>query len=651
MPTPSIVIVPARLKAATLFSQLPLTGEADLSLVQASGNATRVNASGFIEVPRTNLSRYSEQFDTVTSGWTAVWLQTITVNTTATLDPAGGNTADLIVATTGSVDHHLLNAANNYPAFVSGTTYTFSVFAKATNATNGFVQLLFGAINFLPSGPFANFQLSGNGAITTGTYSAASIQSFGNGWYRCSITATAAANGNATNFILPILASGTTRAAIFSGNGVDGVYIWGAQLEIGNTATTYIPTTSSIRTLFAGVAQDGALSPNVPRLDYRNLVGAVDCPALLVEPSATNLMIQSQNLSLAFSSQANTSVSADVSISPDGTQNADRLTFTTTGGYRLRNFSIVSGTSYTATLFYKNVDFTTGNIFSFQVSDGIVAAMRVNIDPVTNTITQAAGPFTNVSSSIENYGNGWYRVRLSGTASNAGGGWYELVTNATKSIDLWGFQFETGLFATSYIPTTTASATRGADNYSVSGAVSGFIGLTSGAIYAEVDVRNWEASGRVVALSDGTSDGSIVIMENANRSFSLSVTSAGFSTVSITTASGLYNGLHRIAVAYKKDDYAVYLNGQLVGTNTTAGVPSVNRIFIGKIESSGTTNYFNDRIRAIAFYNTRPTNSELATLTQVDYTNLVWDTYTSRTSISTELPECLFVRHIELLNI
>ena len=193
-------------------------------------------------------------------------------------------------------------------------------------------------------------------------------------------------------------------------------------------------------------------------------------------------------------------------------------------------------------------------------------------------------------------------------------------------------------------------ATRGADNYSVSGAVSGFIGLSSGAIYAEVDVRNWEASGRVVALSDGTSDGSIVIMENANRSFSLVVNVAGSSEVNITTASGLYNGLHRIAIAYKKDDYAVYLNGQLAGTDTSAGVPSVNRIFVGKIESSGTTNYFNDRIRAIAFYNTRPTNSELATLTQVDYTNLVWDTYTSRTSLSTELPECLFVRHIELLN-
>jgi hypothetical protein len=308
MPTPSLLIVPARFKSGKLYSQIPTSGAGDFTVTRAT-NATRVNASGFIEsvasgIPRldyfssdgtvgcpallvepaaTNLAKYSDQFDTVTSGWLPTALQTITGNTTATLDPAGGNTADLIVATTGTTTHNIRPNSNNLPAFVSGTTYTYSVFAKATSATSGFVQIYLGDIVFSPVGPYANFQLSGNGAVTTGTYSAASIQPFGNGWYRCSITATAAANGVVTAPFMPILASGTARAATFAGNGVDGVYLWGAQLETGSVATSYIPTTTASVTRNADVVSvSGAVSGSIGQtqgtiyaeVDIRNLTTA-----------------------------------------------------------------------------------------------------------------------------------------------------------------------------------------------------------------------------------------------------------------------------------------------------------------------------------------------------------------------------------------
>jgi hypothetical protein len=631
MPTPSIVIVPARLKAATLFSQLPLTGEADLSLVQASGNATRVNASGLIEVPRTNLLLRSEEFND------AYWSKTqqgtglnpvVTPNNA--ISPDGNQTADLVVFNRGagnsSNDRSILSSTST---IVSGSQYNGSVWVKAATPSDIGKQIAF---RHVAQATHLVITLTDNWVRYNKTES--SVLTAGD-WRLVSI--------------------GTVTA-----DNVVGVHVWGAQLEIGNTATTYIPTTSSIRTLFAGVAQDGALSPNVPRLDYRNLVGAVDCPALLVEPSAANTALQSAGFEVSGTwAPTNISVTTGTTsafIAPDGSTDADLLADNSTNGrHRVQQnlLSFTSGTTYTFSVFVKKNSSNRFLLINANTAFNSVAALSLDTLAITNISGSGA--------SVENYGNGWYRFSIRGTASTTTTGGTVFVqmqdTNADgtyigngSSFYLWGAQLEVGSVATSYIPTTTASATRGADNYSVSGAVSGFIGLSSGAIYAEVDVRNWEASGRVVALSDGTSDGSIVIMENANRSFSLVVNVAGSSEVNITTASGLYNGLHRIAIAYKKDDYAVYLNGQLAGTDTSAGVPSVNRIFVGKIESSGTTNYFNDRIRAIAFYNTRPTNSELATLTQVDYTNLVWDTYTSRTSLSTELPECLFVRHIELLN-
>ena len=336
---------------------------------------------------------------------------------------------------------------------------------------------------------------------------------------------------------------------------------------LGDFVVTRSASNSATRVNAAGLIE--LVADNVPRLDYPLGGITAGCPALLVEPLAQNQMIQSQDLSLAFPSQANTTPSANVSISPDGTQNADRLTFVTTGGYRLRNFSIVSGTSYTATLFYKNVDFTTGNIFSFQVSDGVVAAMRVNINPVTNTITQVVGPFTNVSSSIENYGNGWYRVRLSGTASNTGGGWYELVTNATKSIDLWGFQFETGLVATSYIPTAASPVTRGAETISKTG-VSSLIGQTEGTIYWDIAAIAGRLTGtgnRMFGVRDSATTNWVSFTSNTpSNSFRVTARIA-LGAVLIDYQANITSG--KAALAWSSAGVVLYVNGISVATSVT----------------------------------------------------------------------------------
>ena len=336
---------------------------------------------------------------------------------------------------------------------------------------------------------------------------------------------------------------------------------------LGDFVVTRSASNSATRVNSRGLVE--TVLDNVPRLDYPLGGITAGCPALLVEPLAQNQMLQSQNLSLAFPSQANTTPSADVSISPDGTQNAERLTVVTTGGYRLRNFSIVSGTSYTATLFYKNVDFTTGNIFSFQVSDGVVSSMRVNINPVTNTITQVVGPFTNVSSSIENYGNGWYRVRLSGTASNTGGGWYELVTNATKSIDLWGFQFETGLVATSYIPTAASPVTRGAETISKTG-VSSVIGQTEGTIYWDIAAIAGRLTGTgnpMFGVRDSATTNWVSFTSNTPSNPFRVTARITLGTVIIDYQANITSG--KAALAWSSAGVVLYVNGVQVATSAT----------------------------------------------------------------------------------
>lgn len=242
----------------------------------------------------------------------------------------------------------------------------------------------------------------------------------------------------------------------------------------------------------------------------------------------------------------------------------------------------------------------------------------------------ASGTALTSGASIQDYGNGWYRIICAPTTIASGDingrfrfyfaeGNNDVTWPASGANNLtvyaWGPQIEAGSIATSYIPTTTAAVTRNADVISVTGAVSGCIGQTQGTIYAEVDVRRFTNGNRIVCLSDGTSDNRIILQEGANSTLQTIVTNATSGVVDISTASGRTAGIYKIAIGYKQDDFAVYVNGSQTGTDNTGGVPACNQIFIGKIETTATTNQFNDRIRAVALYTTRLTNAQLAALT------------------------------------
>jgi hypothetical protein len=270
MPTPSLILVPARFKTGKLYTPVATTSgglvlgaSGDFNVTRAT-TATRVNASGLIESVASGIPRLDYFASGGVVGCPALlvepqaqnimaqsenlsnsieWSQTfVNVSGSAIASPDGLASGTLLVATSGNSQHNINKNATT--SITSGTTITASCFFKA-HGTNTFVQIAVGGFTFSPASPFANFNLSGNGAITTGTYSSAFIQNYGNGWYRCGLTATAAANGTNNLAIVPIIASGTARNPTFAGDGVNGVYAWGAQVETGSVATSYIPTTAA----------------------------------------------------------------------------------------------------------------------------------------------------------------------------------------------------------------------------------------------------------------------------------------------------------------------------------------------------------------------------------------------------------------------
>jgi hypothetical protein len=236
------IITFTRASTATFTGSNGLIQSAAINAPRFDYDPVTLAAKGLlIEEQRTNLLTYSEDFSN------AAWQRTgstITANTTTA--PDGNNTADVLVEDTSNGTHRVFQSVT----VSSSTAYTQTVFVKAAGRTQ--VRLLETSLGG------AIFDLSAVSVISSDAGITASISSQNNGWYRCRITATT--GGAQTTFTAQIQAC-VSGANVYIGNGADALYMWGAQLEAGAFATSYIPTVASQVTRSADVASVNTLSP------------------------------------------------------------------------------------------------------------------------------------------------------------------------------------------------------------------------------------------------------------------------------------------------------------------------------------------------------------------------------------------------------
>jgi hypothetical protein len=224
-----------------ITNYIPVLQTAASGVARFDNNPTTGESLGLlIEESRTNLLTYSSAQSN------AAWTKSEgTITSSANIAPDGTQTASMFVESSNNQFHYIRQTAT----VVQLTNYTASIYVKAELRTTCNLAYLDSANS---NGVYLNANLA-TGTITstgvagTGAYVGSSITNVGNGWYRISITGSQ--NSSTTGELF--LQIGPT---FYQGNGFNGLFVWGAQLEAGAFATSYIPTVASQVTRAADAA-------------------------------------------------------------------------------------------------------------------------------------------------------------------------------------------------------------------------------------------------------------------------------------------------------------------------------------------------------------------------------------------------------------
>jgi hypothetical protein len=575
-----------------LDSRVSFTRTSSATLVNENGMVATVPAG----IPRfdhrvtitENLQLYSEQFN-ISPTWG-------TTNTTVTANqavaPDGSTTADLITASVTGNDR-LLRQGVTVPA--NSFTYTGSIYVKRSTYRYFSFGLFFSggttqeslAVVDLDAGTIGN---SAN-APTQLLASSFTITALSDGWYRISVTQTN--NGTNTSVNMSLRPLNHNSPELVASN----AFIWGAQLEVGSTATTYIPTTNV----------------KVESIDVESM-------GILVEEQRTNIVLQSQNFNTSPNIIANATLTANATLAPDGTMTASKLVEDSVLSQfkRVQQSSIATITgAYTVSCFFKAAEVYVGYLQLLNTTNAYVT-FNLNEGRITSSI--------GTNPTIEKYPNGWYRISVTNTFTNETPSVYIVLSNPSGSANytgngvngmfVWGLQVEQGAFATSYIPTTTATVTRTPDIYSISGTnYSKWFNPLEGSIVVECENTGTKSNqfstpfGLRATLP--ASDPTLEVFQNNGRFYYLVRIATGNDAVGIDVPLSSQVGRYiKYGHTYKADDFSYRINGTLY-TDTSGALPT--GLIVAAIGSNNAT-YMNGRIKSIAYYPYRLSNQFLTSL-------------------------------------
>ena len=356
-----------------------------------------------------------------------------------------------------------------------------------------------------------------------------------------------------------------------------------------------LPFTTTRNSIATRVNKEGLIEVvgnDVPRIDYKDDSKG----ALLLEPQSTNLITHSSELTNSSWVKTNTgtasapSITSNYSISPDGTQNADRVIFNLNGGTANGDISQVSVTigsvssaSYTNSVYIKS---NTANNYDLVVTDPSGGHIIKNISTEWQRFDNPRENVTNAS----------FRIRLRGDEG----------TSDYADVSIWGAQLEQQSFVTSLINTSGSTVQRAADTASGAGNSEVF-NDSEGVLFANVDYLTL-SGGDYFGLNDGTNNQRVLIQRQTTNI-------KAYINSGVELIAPISSTINKISVSYKSNNYKLYLNGFKVATNTSSSVtPSGLNAF--EFELGGGFGLFAYlKTKEIGYYDTILTDEELEYLT------------------------------------
>lgn len=331
-----------------------------------------------------------------------------------------------------------------------------------------------------------------------------------------------------------------------------------------------------------------------PRIDFKdNTKGA-----LLLEPERTNLLIHSNDFSKsewnkqAIGTASLPVVTSNYGISPDGTQNADRLQLNLNGGTTASDLSYMT---------------------DYLTATGTTTTSSVYIKSL-NSITNIGIRTGSVIKSID-VGTEWQRFDVSDLTSSNRFQFllYGHLNSQSADLLIYGAQTEQGSYATSYIPTSGSAVTRVADA-TIGNLPSSSIGQSEGVVYFEGSYLDTSEQG-YIQISDGTSDNRIIIWNLTSTLLRGYIVVGGAEQAQITGGIISNNTTFKVALKYKTNDFALWFNGVEVGVDPFGSTFGSN--VLNKLDLQISSVVFEGEVKDLKLYNTALTNAELQALTTI----------------------------------
>jgi hypothetical protein len=519
----------------------------EMSVVRAT-TGTRVNEAGLVELVPYNLVTYSNDISNADWGKFS----------------GDGGTAPIVTANYG-VSPSGLNNASRIQLARTSSSGSYSVIRQSITIlpnTNYRQSVWLKSLSGTPS-----ILIADNGGVFL------NLITLTTDWVRYELPFSNSFNFCNFDFALSQNIAGSSLSADF--------LVYGAQLVEGTQPLDYLPTTTRL---------------NIPRIDY-----STGSAALLVEPQRTNLLTYSNDFTNAVYYSQDSTLTPNFAISPDGTQNATKITATNTDPLILQNIYSGFVTTYTMSIYAKGVGSTIGKTCRFFIiRDAFLEIQTFDFQLTsewqrfTATFTLTAVPLTNVS----------YRVDLPNTSVVVG-----------DQVLIYGAQFEAGSYATSYIPTTSASVTRNADQISKTG-ISSLIGQTEGTIFMDFTLLpNNSNNSYLFSISDGSTN-NIIRSEIYVDSPSIYQFRTGIVTLGVSQGDAFTNITqpnNKMAISYKLNEVKIFLNGVLVATDTSVTIPATSQVHIGN--RNNTDLFIGSYYKSFVLFPTALTNAQLAQLT------------------------------------